>query len=597
MPDYKAPLRDISFVMNELLESEKLYQTLPGYEEATEDLMNAIVEEGAKFSENVLSPLYQSGDDEGCHWSAEGVTTPKGFAEAYHQYVENGWPALSASVESGGQGMPNLMSIVINELAGTANWSWLMYPGLSLGALKTVDAHGDPEQKEKYLGKLVSGEWTGTMCLTEAQCGSDLSLLRAKAEPQADGTYAITGTKIFISAGDHDMAENIIHIVLARLPDAPPGTKGISLFIVPKFKVNDDGSVGERNALQCASIEKKMGIKASATCVMNFDGATGYLIGPPNKGLSCMFTFMNTARIGTAIQGLAHGQLAFQGALSYARERLAMRSLTGPKNPDGPADPIIVHPNVRRMLLTQKAFVEGSRALIYFLAQLGDIVDRGDEEQAKQADDLMALLTPIGKAFVTETGYEAANIGVQVYGGHGFIKEWGMEQIVRDARISMLYEGTTGIQALDLLGRKVLGSGGKLLLGFTEMIDELCAANAGEENADFTSVLKSYKDEWLELSMKIGESAMENPDEAGAAAVDYLMYSGYITLAYFWARMAILARQKIAAGEGDGDFYEAKIMTAHFFFERLLPRTLAHKQLILSGAENLMDMPEALFDL
>ncbi len=598
MPAYKAPLRDMSFVINELLESEKLFQTLPGYEEATEDLISAIMEEGARFAEDVLSPLNQSGDEEGCHWSEGEVTTPQGFADAYRQYVENGWPALSANVESGGQGMPNLLNSVINEMAGTANWSWLMYPGLSLGAVKTVEAHGDPEQKKKYLKKLVSGEWTGTMCLTEAQCGSDLSLLRTKAEPQADGTYAVTGTKIFISAGEHDMAENIVHIVLARLPDAPPGTRGISLFIVPKFKVNEDGSLGERNAVHCASIEKKMGIKASATCVMNFDGATGYLIGPPNKGLNCMFTFMNTARIGTAIQGLAHGQLAFQGALSYARERLAMRSLTGPKNPDGPADPIIVHPNVRRMLLTQKAFVEGSRALIYFLSQLGDIVDKGSEEQAKQADDLMALLTPIGKAFVTETGYEVANIGVQVYGGHGFIKEWGMEQIVRDARISMLYEGTTGIQALDLLGRKVLGSGGKLLLGFTALIDELCAANTTKESAEFLDVLNTYKEEWLELSMKIGESATKNPDEAGAAAVDYLMYSGYVTLAYFWARMAVLSQQKIASAKGgDVTFYEAKLMTARFYFDRLLPRTLAHKQLMLSGANNLMEMPEALFDV
>ena len=593
MPAYKAPLRDISFVMNELLESEKLYQTLPGYEEATADLMNAIVEEGAKFAENVLSPLNQSGDEEGCHWSEEGVTTPKGFAEAYRQYVDNGWPALSASVEDGGQGMPNLMGIVINEMAGTANWSWLMYPGLSHGAVKTIEEHGDAEQKKKYLTKLVQGEWTGTMCLTEAHCGSDLGLLRTKAEPQADGSYAITGTKIFISAGDHDMAENIVHIVLARLPDAPAGTKGISLFIVPKFNVNADGSLGERNAVTCASIEKKMGIKASATCVMNFDGATGYLIGPPNRGLNCMFTFMNTARIGTAIQGLAHGQLAFTGALSYAKERLAMRSLTGPKNPDGPADPIIVHPNVRRMLLTQKAFVEGSRAFLYFLAQLGDIVDAGNEEQAKAADDLMALLTPIGKAFVTETGYEAANIGVQVYGGHGFIREWGMEQIVRDARISMLYEGTTGIQALDLLGRKVIGSGGKLLLGFTSLIDEFCAANEG---AEFVDVLKAYKDEWLGLSMKIGEAAMQNPDEAGSAAVDYLMYSGYVTLAYFWARMAVLAKRKIAEGASDTSFYEAKLMTARFYFERLLPRTVSLKQTMLSGADNLMQMPEALFE-
>ncbi len=597
MPDYKAPLRDISFVMNELLESEKLYQTLPGYEDATQDLMDAIVEEGAKFAENVLSPLNHSGDEEGCHWSEDGVQTPKGFAEAYHQYVENGWPSLSAERESGGQGMPNLLGIVINEIAGTANWSWLMYPGLSHGAIKTIEAHGDEQQKATYLSKLVEGTWTGTMCLTEANCGSDLGLLRCKAEPQPDGSYAVTGTKIFISAGDHDMAENIVHIVLARLPDAPEGTQGISLFIVPKFNVTADGGIGERNAVQCASIEKKMGIKGSATCVLNFDGAKGYLIGPPNKGLSCMFTFMNTARIGTAIQGLAHGQLSFQGALSYARERLAMRSLTGPKNPDGPADPIIVHPDVRRMLLTQKALVEGSRAFLYFLAQQGDIVDAGSEDAAAAADDLMALLTPVAKAFVTETGFEAANLGVQVYGGHGYIREWGMEQIVRDARISTLYEGTTGIQALDLLGRKVLGSGGKLLLGFAAIIDEFCAANDGAEDAVYVEALKAAKDDWLGLSMKIGEMAMSNPDEAGAASVDYLMYSGYVILAYFWARMAVLSRQKIAAAEGDTSFYEAKIMTATFYFDRLLPRTRAHKKAILSGAENLMQMPESMFDL
>jgi len=596
MPAYKAPLRDISFVMNEVLQSESLYQTLPGYEEATADLMNAIVEEGAKFAENVLAPLNQSGDEEGCQWSEDGVKTPAGFADAYQQYVANGWPALSAETETGGQGMPNLLGIIINELAGTANWSWLMYPGLSHGAVKTIEEHGDDEQKQKYLTPLVAGTWTGTMCLTESHCGSDLGLLRTKAEPQADGSYAITGTKIFISAGDHDMAENIVHIVLARLPDAPAGTKGISLFIVPKVNVNDDGSLGERNAVQCASIEKKMGIHGNATCVLNFDGARGFLIGPPNKGLNCMFTFMNTARIGTAIQGLAHAEQSFQGALSYAQERLAMRALTGPKNPDGPADPIIVHPDVRRMLLTQKALCEGSRAFLYFLAQQGDIVDVGSEEEAKKADELMALLTPIGKAFVTEAGFEAANLGVQVYGGHGFIREWGMEQIVRDARIALLYEGTTGIQALDLLGRKVLGSGGKLLMGFTEMIDELCA-NAGAEHEDFTSVLSSYKNEWLEISLKVGEKAMENPDEAGAAAVDYLMYSGYVTLAYFWARMAILARQKIAEADGDVSFYEAKVMTAQFYFDRLLPRTQAHKQALLSGADNLMQMPAAMFEI
>jgi 3-(methylsulfanyl)propanoyl-CoA dehydrogenase len=596
MPQYKVPLRDVNFVMNELLQSEKLYQTLPGNEEATEDLMNAIVEEGAKFAENVLAPLNQSGDEEGCSWSEDGVKTPEGFPAAYQQYVDGGWPALAAETGHGGQGMPALLGIIMSELTGTANWSWAMYPGLSHGAVRTVEEHGSDEQKERYLSKLIDGSWTGTMCLTEAHCGTDLGLLRTKAEPRADGSYAVTGTKIFISAGEHDMAENIVHIVLARLPDAPAGTKGISLFIVPKFLPDAEGGVGERNAVHCASIEKKMGIKASATCVMNFDGATGYLIGEANKGLACMFTFMNTARLGTAVQGLAHGELSYQGALSYARERLAMRSLTGPKNPDGPADPIIVHADVRRMLLTQKAFAEGSRAFIYFLAQQGDIVEAGTEEQSKHADDLMAFLTPIAKAFVTETGFESANLGIQVFGGHGFISEWGMEQIVRDARIAMLYEGTTGIQAMDLVGRKLLGSGGKLLLSFTGYIDEFCAENTGPEAEEFVQVLNNYKDEWLDLSMKIGAAAIENPDAAGSAAVEYLMYSGYVTLAYFWARMGLLAKAKIAEADGDVSFYEAKLITARFYFERLLPRTLSLKETMLRDPETVMSMPEAMFD-
>ena len=595
MLEYKAPQRDIRFVMNELLDSEALYQTLPGFEEASEELMNTIVGEASKFCEEVLAPIYQSGDEEGCQWSEEGVTTPAGFVDAYKQYVENGWPSLAAPVESGGQGLPNLAGVILNELTGTANWAWGMYPGLSHGAVKTIEEHGSPEQKETYLANLVSGEWTGTMCLTEAHCGSDLGLLRTKAEPQADGSYAITGTKIFISAGEHDLADNIIHIVLARLPDAPAGTKGISLFIVPKFLVNEDGSIGERNGVHCGSIEKKMGIKASATCVMNFDGAKGYLIAPPNKGLNAMFTFMNTARLGTAIQGLAHAELAFQGSLKYARERLAMRSISGPKNPDGPADPIIVHPDVRRMLLTQKAIAEGSRAFIYFLSQQSDIEERGEGEAKQEAEDLMSLLTPIAKAFITETGYEAANLGVQIYGGHGFIKEWGMEQIVRDARIAMLYEGTTGIQALDLIGRKVLGSGGKLLMGFTKRIHKFCEDHKDNGVQAFVEPLARYNKEWGELTMKIGEAAMENPDEAGAAAVDYLMYSGYVTLAYFWAQMAAVAHEKLEQAGEDKAFYEAKIHTAHFYFDRLLPRALMHKESMLSGADNLMEMEEALF--
>ncbi len=597
MPQYKAPVRDMRFIVNEVLESEKLYQSLPGCEDATEDIMNAIIEEGAKFAEEVVAPTSRAGDEEGCTWSPDGVKTPTGYKEAYAQYVENGWPALSADTVYGGQGLPNLLGIIINELNGTANWSWLMYPGLSHGAINTLEAHGDEQQKQHYLTRLISGEWTGTMCLTEAHCGSDLGLLRTKAEPQADGSYAINGTKIFISAGEHDMAENIVHIVLARLPDAPAGTKGISLFIVPKFNLNEDGSIGERNAVHCASIEEKMGIHGNATCVLNFDNAKGYLIGPPNKGLNAMFTFMNVARIGTAVQGIAHTELSFQGALAYAKERLAMRSLTGPKNPDGPADPIIVHPNVRRMLLTQKAFAEGGRAFIYYLAQLGDVLEHGTEEEAKRADDLMALLTPIAKAFLTEVGFEAANMGVQVYGGHGFIREWGMEQIVRDSRISMLYEGTTGIQALDLVGRKVLGSGGKLLLEFTNIIDEFCAANAGGDNDEFLEPLKAAKDEWLEISMKLGEAAIENADNAGAGAVEYLMYSGYVTLAYFWARMAVVARAKIAEGDGDASFYEAKLMTARFFYKRLLPRKEGLKALVAAGADSLMAMPEELFQI
>ena len=602
MPQFKAPVRDMRFVINEVLESEKLYQTLPGCEEATEDMINAIVEEGARFAEGVLAPLYQSGDEEGCTWSEEGVKTPAGYADAYRQYVENGWPALSAPVEHGGQGMPNLLGIVMNELAGTANWSWLMYPGLSHGAVHTVEAHGDDKQKEHYLTRLISGEWTGTMCLTEPHCGSDLGTLRTKAEPNADGTYAITGTKIFISAGEHDMAENIVHIVLARLPDAPEGTAGISLFIVPKFLVNDDGSVGERNAVHCASIEEKMGIHGNATCVLNFDGATGYLIAEPNRGLNAMFTFMNTARIGTAIQGLAHTERSYQGALEYAKERLAMRSLTGPKNPDGPADPIIVHPDVRRMLLTQKAFAEGSRAFLYYLAQLGDIVQRGDEEQAQRADDLMALLTPIGKAFVTEVGYESANLGVQVYGGHGFIKEWGMEQIVRDTRIATLYEGTTGIQALDLLGRKVLLGKMKTLKSFTLEVLKYCkdygviSGNPHKKEMNkFIWPLFRYTTNWQQYSVRLAMRARKNFDVVSAASVDYLMYSGYVSMAFMWAQMAQTAYEKLAAGTDNPEFYKAKIQTAEFYFDRLLPRAKAHAECMMASPGSLMKMQEDKF--
>ena len=592
MPTYKAPLRDMRFLINEVFDYERHYKTLPNGEDATPDMVEAILGEMAKLCENTIAPLYQSGDEEGCKLEDGQVTTPKGYKEAYDEYVAGGWQGLSHPTEFGGQGLPMSLNLFKQEMMGAANWSFAMYPGLSLGAMNTIQLHGDDEQKQTYLTKLTEGTWGGTMCLTEPQCGTDLGQVKTKAEPQDDGSYKITGTKIFISSGDHDLTENIVHIVLARLPDAPKGTKGISLFIVPKFLTDGNGGVGERNGVACGSIEHKMGIKASATCVMNFDGATGYLIGPENKGLNCMFTFMNFARLGTAIQGVAHAELGFQGGLTYAKDRLAMRSLSGAKNADGPADPIIVHPDVRRMLLTSKAFAEGGRALVYFCAQLGDTVKLAkDEEERKEADALMALLTPIAKAFVTEVGLEAASHGVQIYGGHGFIREWGMEQNLRDARISTLYEGTTGIQALDLLGRKVLMTQGQALRNFTKIIHKFCEANADNDKLkELIEPLAASNKEWGDLTQAIGMQAMQNPDSAGGASVDYLMYSGYVTLAYLWALMASKAQAQLDAGAGDEDFYKAKISTARFYFKRILPRIAGHKGAIEGGIDSLMEL-------
>jgi 3-(methylsulfanyl)propanoyl-CoA dehydrogenase len=592
MPEYKAPLREIKFIMNEVLNSEQHYQNI-GAEDATPDMVDAIIGEGAKFCEEVLAPLNQVGDQEGCTWSEDGVKTPTGFKAAYDQFVEGGWPSMNAPVEHGGQGLPESINIVMSEMIGTANWSWGMYPGLSHGARATIEEHGTPEQQETYLTKLISGEWTGTMCLTEPQCGSDLGILTTKAEPNADGSYNITGTKIFISAGEHDMVDNIVHVVLARLPGAPEGTKGISLFIVPKFLPDAAGNPGEKNHVTCGSIEHKMGIHGNSTCVMNFDASKGWLIGPENKGLNCMFTFMNVARIGTSIQGLAAAEGSFQGALTYAKDRLAMRSLTGPKNPDGKADPIIVHPDVRRMLLTQKSIAEGSRAMIYFAALQADLVVHGNDEEKKAADDMLGFLTPILKAFCTEAGYEAANHGVQVFGGHGFIAEWGMEQIVRDTRIALLYEGTTGIQALDLLGRKVLMTQGAALKNFTKLVHTFCKENAENEGlAPFVEQLSKLNKEWGDITMKIGMNAMKNRDEVGAASVDYLMYSGYVCLAYFWAKMVSVAQEKLAEGTTEEAYYKTKLQTAQFYYDRILPRTLAHAQMISAGAESMMAVEE-----
>ena len=593
MPQYKAPTRDIEFVLKDVLDCNSHYASLAGREEVSEDLLDAIVAEGAKFSENVLSPLNQVGDEEGCTWSEEGVTTPTGFKEAYQQFAEGGWPSMTADTQFGGQGLPPSVGIVLTEMVSSACWSWGMYTGLSQSAARLLENYANAELQETYLPKMTDGTWGGTMCLTEPHCGSDLGILRTKAEPNADGSYNITGTKIFISGGEHDMMENIVHLVLARIDGAPMGTKGISLFLVPKFLPDAANNIGDRNAVHCGSIEHKMGIKASATCVMNFDGATGFLVGEENRGLNAMFHMMNSARLGTALQGLSAGELSFQGALTYARERLQMRSLTGPKNPEGPADPLIVHPDVRRMLLTQKALAEGSRAFIYWVAQLVDTFYYGADEEAREnAEELSELLTPIAKAFVTETGLESANYGMQVYGGHGYISEWGMEQIVRDLRIATLYEGTTGIQALDLLGRKVMGTGGKQLMAFTKLIHKFCKSQEHrDEMTPFINKLSELNSEWGEITAKLGEKAMANADEVGAASVDYLMYSGYVALGFMWAKMAAVALE----GDQDDAFLKAKVQTAQFYFQRILPRTESHKLSMLNGADTLMAMPEDAF--
>ena len=590
MPDYKAPLRDIRFVLEDLLDCDSHYAALQGRTELSSDLRDAVINEAAKFAENMLAPINHSGDEQGCKFDNGNVTTPDGFKDAFVEYANGGWAGLAAAEELGGQNLPASIGIVVNEMLGSANWAWTMYTGLTFGAVKCISEHGNDQQRDLYVKKMVEGTWTGTMCITEAHCGSDVGLARTKAEPQADGSFNITGTKHFITGGDHDMAENIVHLVLARTPDAPEGTKGISLFICPKFLPDADGNPGERNSVYAGSIEKKMGISGSATCVMNFDGARAWMVGEENSGLAQMFTMMNEARLGTAMQGLCGAEASFQGALAYARDRLAMRSLTGPKNPDGPADPIIVHPDVRRMLLTQKALSEGFRAFLYDVAFDGDkITNAASDEEKQAAETRMALLTPIAKAFCTELGFEATSLGVQVFGGHGYIREHGMEQLMRDTRISMVYEGTTGIQALDLIGRKVLGSGGEMLRAYTKEIHKFCQAEEGNEALKpMLEKLVEANKQWGELTMKVGEKAMENADEVGAASVDYLMFGGYVALAYTWARIAKVADAKLAEGTDDKAFYAAKLHTADFYFRRLLPRAAGHAESAQAGAASLM---------
>ncbi len=598
MPAYKAPLRDIRFLMNEVLDYPAHYKTLTIGENADADTVDMILEGAADYCENVLSPLYQTGDDEGCHFKDGIVTTPKGYKEAYDQFVQGGWQGLSYPEEFGGQGLPMSLNLIKSEMMGTANWSFTMYPGLSMGCMNTIMQFGTEEQKNLYMPHLVAGTWSGTMCLTEPQCGTDLGQVKAKAEPNADGTYKITGTKIFISAGEHDLTENIIHIVLARLPDAPAGTKGISLFIVPKFLPTADGSVGERNPVTCGSIEHKMGIKASATAVLNFDDAIGYLIGEPNRGLHAMFTFMNTARIGTAVQGLAHAELAFQGALPYAKERMSMRALSGKKDPEKVADAIIHHADVRRMLLTQKAIAEGGRSMIYHAAQLADkmtdALAQGDQAKFDEYDDKLGFYTPILKGFLTELGLEAANHGMQVFGGHGYIKEHGMEQIARDARISTLYEGTTGVQALDLIGRKVLlSSKGKVVREYTAEILKFCGVHARNKYMRrFAWDLTKICAQWNALTVRIMLAARKDRDIVSSASVDFLMFSGYAMMAYYWAQQAAVASEKLAAGNGAEvpEFYKAKIKTADFFFERLLPRAQGHAESMVNPSKTLTSL-------
>jgi len=598
MQYFKAPQKEALFVMNELLGFEKHYADL-GFTDATPDMVEAIFSEAAKFAENVLAPINANGDEEGCKWDDGVVTTPAGFKEAYKQYVDGGWTGMTHPEELGGQNLPYSLGSVMAEWFSSANHSWAMYPGLSQGCIETLKEHGTPEQQKMFLNNLIGGHWTGTMCLTEPHCGSDLGMLKCKAVKNDDGSYSLTGTKIFISAGEHDMSDNIVHIVIARLPDAPTGTKGISLFVVPKFHAGPEGEKLDRNGVTCGSIEHKMGIKGSATCVINFDDAKGYLVGTENRGLNCMFTFMNTARIGTGLEGLSASEAAFQGALAYAKDRLQFRAMTGVKNPDGPADPIINHPDVRRMLLTQKAFAEGNRALAVYAMKLVDISQANQDEGTKQlAESKLALLTPIVKAFLTETAQETTSYGMQVFGGHGFIKEWGMEQLARDTRICTMYEGTTGIQAIDLLARKVVGSNGKLLTVFTNEVKEYCKSirDKSQFNA-WSNSIDTHIDEWHQITEDIMHRAAKNPAELGAASVDYLMYSGYVVVGYFWLKMAVVAQQKLDEGTSDPEFYQAKLHTTKFYFDRLLTRTRSLVSAMESGADNLMNMEEEQFNI
>jgi alkylation response protein AidB-like acyl-CoA dehydrogenase len=596
MAQYTPPLRDMQFVLHELLEVTDELKQLPAHAQIDADTINAVLEEGGKFAAEVLFPLNQSGDAQGCTHdkTTHAVKAPAGFKQAYAQFVQGGWPALSCDPDYGGQGLPHTVNQCFYEMLNSANQAWTMYPGLTHGAYECLRAHGTPQLKQAYLPKLTDGTWTGTMCLTEPHCGTDLGLLRSKAEPQADGSYKITGSKIFISSGEHDLAENIVHLVLARLPEAPHGSKGISLFLVPKFLPNEDGTLGARNPILCTGLEHKMGIHGNATAQISLDGATGWLVGEPNKGLPAMFVMMNAARLGVGMQSLGLTEVAYQQAAAYAKDRLQMRSLSGPKAPDKPADPIIVHPDVRKMLLTARAYAEGGRALAVFCTMLIDKeLHHPDEAVRREAADMVALLTPIVKAFITDNAWTATSACLQVFGGHGYIKEWGMEQYVRDARINMIYEGTNTIQSLDLLGRKVLGDNGAKLKKFGKLVAEFIEEEGvNEAMQEFVNPLADLGDKVQKLTTELGMKAFQNTDEVGAAAVDYLRVCGHLVFAYFWARMAKVALEK----QGTGDpFYKAKLATARFYFAKLLPETAMLIRAARAGVKPLMEMEEALF--
>ncbi len=592
MPTYTPPLRDMHFVLHELLKIEDDFKQIPKYAEVDADTVNAVLEEGGKFAAEVTFPLNVSGDQQGCSidQATHVVTTPKGFKEAYAQYVAAGWAALACEPEFGGQGLPLVVNQCFYEMLNSANQSWAMYPGLTHGAYASLITHGTEEQKQTYLHKMTSGQWTGTMCLTEAHCGTDLGLMRTKAEPQADGTYKLTGNKIFISAGEQDMTENIIHLVLARLPDAPPGIKGVSLFIVPKFLVNKDGSLGARNGVYCGGLEHKMGIHGNATAQIVLESAVGTMVGQANKGMNGMFVMMNAARLGVGNQSLGLTEVAYQNALAYAKDRIQMRSLTGPKAKDLPADPIIVHPDVRKMLLTAKAYAEGGRALMCFSSMLLEKeFNHPDEKVRKDAGEMLALLTPIVKAFLTDNGWISTSACLQVFGGHGYIKEWGMEQFVRDSRINMIYEGTNTIQSLDLLGRKILGNNGATLRKFGKLVAQLVEEEGvNEKMAEFITPIALLGEQMNKFTTEIGFKGFQNPDEVGAAAVDYLRVAGHLVFGYFWARMAQVALHEIAAGSSD-KFYLAKLQTARFYFAKLFPETATLMQTARAGSKVLMD--------